>query len=64
MPKTKPIAKFMDTCLKSNPKQANKKLEIQTVSLPKGFCAPILVAKKDVLILKFEFDHLFGVFIE
>jgi hypothetical protein len=58
MSKTKPIAKFMDTYLKNNPiqKPPTTNINIQILNLPNGFCSIVLVAKKNALILKFEFN--------
>jgi hypothetical protein len=66
MLEVKPIAKLMDTYLKSSPKQKPPIMNwsIRTVGLPKGFCTLKLVAKRDVLILKFGFYQLFSMFIK
>jgi hypothetical protein len=58
MSKGKPITKLMDTYLRSSPirEPPTTNKNIQIVNLPKGFCALVLVAKKNALILKFGFD--------
>jgi len=58
MPKAKPIAKLMDTYLRSNPKlkPLGTNENIMIVSIPKGFGILILVAKSLVLILQLRFD--------